>query len=214
MWLRACSRSVAETPVPLCHTERTGVQKNLTKQVTIDTTRVFLSLTGLKETQKSRADEDEESKHELRMRQEEITCWTAQKLLELRLESRSLFRGLEASPWYWNSPCYRPAAKPSGLLLLRWWLQGQSWRENQQSQLPPVLIRAGEGTDHKDLKRMIWNYPAVSDPQALPVACSVGGSTRKSTNLVNLVQGKYRGLSLAGSVEGVISLESWATFSF
>lgn len=26
-------------------------------------------------------------------------------------------------------------------------------RENQQSQLPPVVIRAVEGTDHKDLKK-------------------------------------------------------------
>lgn len=81
-------------------------------------------------------------------------------------------------------------------------------RENQQSQLPPVVIRAVEGTDHKDLKRRIWNYLAVNNPQALPVACSVDGSTRKPTNFMNSVQGKYIGLSLTGSVEGVISPET------
>lgn len=80
-------------------------------------------------------------------------------------------------------------------------------RENQQSQLPPVLIRAGEGTGRKDLKTRIWNYLAVN-PQALPVACSVDGSTRKPTNFVNSVQGKYIGLSLTESVEGVISPET------
>lgn len=30
-------------------------------------------------------------------------------------------------------------------------------REKQQSQLPSVLTRAGEGTDHEDLKRRICN---------------------------------------------------------
>lgn len=76
---------MAETPVPLCHTGRTGVQENLHKQVTIDAARIFLSLTELNERLKSWADEGEESKHEVRMRQEEITCSMAQKLLELRL---------------------------------------------------------------------------------------------------------------------------------
>ena len=75
---------MAETPVPLCHTGNTGVQKNVPREVTADATRIFQSLMWLKERQKSCADEDEESKHEVRMRQEEITCWMAQKLLELR----------------------------------------------------------------------------------------------------------------------------------
>lgn len=78
---------MAETPVPLCHTRNAGVQKSVPKQVTTDATRIFQSLTWLKERQKSCADQDEESKHEVRIRQKEVTCWMAQKLLELRLGS-------------------------------------------------------------------------------------------------------------------------------
>lgn len=74
---------MAETPVPLCHAGSTGVQKNVPKQFTTDATILVQSLTWLKERQKSHADKDEESKHEVRMRQEEIACWMAQKLLEL-----------------------------------------------------------------------------------------------------------------------------------
>lgn len=62
----------------------------------IDATALFQSLTWLKERQKPCAHKNEESKHGVRMRQEEFTCRMVQKLLELILiGSWSLLWGLE-----------------------------------------------------------------------------------------------------------------------